>query len=123
MTIIQAINTLDEIRPNNCPQPMKISWLSMLDGRIKSQIIDTHKGGELITFDGYDEKTSLETELLADPAYSLMYVKFLESQINAMEGDISRYASSAESFNSLFSSFEAHYNRTHLPIGRKIKYF
>ena len=44
MTIIEAINRIDAIKPNNYTQQEKTSWLSTLDGVIKKEIIDTHEG-------------------------------------------------------------------------------
>ena len=123
MTIIQAINYLDYIRPNSCPQELKISWLSMLDGKIKSEIIDTHEGGENILFDGYDKDTDISSPLLVQAPYDMIYVKFLEAQIDEYEGEAARYACSYATFNHLFSCFERYYNKTHMPRSRKIKYF
>ena len=42
MTIIEAINKNDLLKPNNFTQMDKIIWLSTLDGIIKKEIIDTH---------------------------------------------------------------------------------
>ena len=48
MTIMEAINRIDAIKPNGYPQLEKIRWLSTLDGNIKANIIDTHEGGEKV---------------------------------------------------------------------------
>lgn len=44
MTIIEAINIIDVLKPNTYSQSDKIGWLSTLDGLIKKKIIDTHEG-------------------------------------------------------------------------------
>ena len=46
MTIIEAINRIDELKPNNYTYLEKIGWLSKLDGAIKKNIIDTHEDGD-----------------------------------------------------------------------------
>ena len=46
MTIIEAINKIDALKPNNYSQGDKIGWLSTLDGIIKKEIIDTHEGAD-----------------------------------------------------------------------------
>lgn len=46
MTIIEAIQKTDELKPNGYTQSQKIEWLSKLDGIIKRGIIDTHEGGD-----------------------------------------------------------------------------
>lgn len=43
MTIIEAINKIDSLKPNAYTQTDKIRWLSLLDGRVKEEVIDTHE--------------------------------------------------------------------------------
>lgn len=51
MTLMEAINHLDAVKPNGYRQSEKISWLSTLDGKIKKEIIDTHEHNvELIEY-------------------------------------------------------------------------
>ena len=61
MTIIEAINRIDELKPNGYQQTDKVEWLSVLDGIIKRQIIDTHEDGDLVPFEGYNDDTPLDT--------------------------------------------------------------
>ena len=44
MTLIEAINRIDNLKQNGYSREEKIGWLSTLDGIIKEQIIDTHEG-------------------------------------------------------------------------------
>ena len=122
MKIIEAINKIDALKPNNYSQEDKIKWLSTLDGIIKNEIIDTHEGGSDIVFNGYDI-SSLETELLVPPPYDEIYIKWLEAQINYNIGEIGKYNNSMSMFNSAYSTYERYYNRTHMPIEKKFKYF
>lgn len=43
MTIIEAINRLDKIKPNGYGQEDKIEWLSEIDGIVKQTVTDTHE--------------------------------------------------------------------------------
>lgn len=43
MTVMEAINRVDAVKPNAYKQQEKIRWLSILDGIIKKEIIDTHE--------------------------------------------------------------------------------
>ena len=61
MTIIEAINRIDNLKPNSYTQQDKVQWLSILDGIIKTEIIDTHQGAEDVIFDGYGVETHIET--------------------------------------------------------------
>ena len=123
MTLIEAITQIDSIKPNSYSQPDKIRWLSNLDWVVKTEIIDTHEGGEDVVFGGYNESTPLETELLLPNSHSDIYTKWLEAQIDYANGEYGKYNNSTEAFNTLYAAFERYYNRTHMPKGTKIKFF
>lgn len=123
MTIIEAINRIDALKPNNYTQDDKIGWLSKLDGIIKADIIDTHEGAENIEFKGYDSNTSPSEKLLVPSPYDEMYIKWLEAQIDYANSEIGKYNNSMAMYNSFFGEFEKYYNRHNMPKGTKFKYF
>ena len=123
MKIIEAIQAVDTLKPNAYSEIEKINWLSKLDGIIKKEIIDTHEGADDITFNGYDENTSLETELLVKAPYDDIYVSWLESRINFANGEYAKYNNSISLFNTAYASYEKFYNRSNMPKGTDIKYF
>ena len=123
MTIIEAINKIDSLKPNNYTQEDKIAWLSTLDGIIKKEIIDTHEGAEEISFKGYDVDTALDTVMLVPPPYDDIYIRWLEAQIDYVNGETKRYANSMIMYNTAYLSFQRYYNRTHMPKGKSIKFF
>lgn len=123
MTIIEAINRIDAINPNNYTQPEKVSWLSTLDGVIKKEIIDTHEGAEAVTFNGYNEETPIDTELLVPAPYDEVYMFWLQSKIAYWNGEMGKYNNSVAMYNTAYSNFERAYNREHKPITKKFKFF
>ena len=123
MTIMDAIFRIGELKPNSYSQSEKIKWLSTLDGIIKTEIIDTHEGGENIEFNGYDENTELGTKLLVSAPYDEMYLFFMESKIDYWNGELGKYNNSINMFNTIYAEYKKHYNRTHMPNGRQFKYF
>lgn len=123
MKIIEAIQAVDTLKPNTYSELEKIQWLSKLDSTIKTEIIDTHDGADDITFNGYDENTSLETELLVKAPYDDIYVSWLESRIDYANGEYAKYNNSTTVFNTAYTSFERYYNKSHMPKGTKIQYF
>ena len=123
MTIMDALYRIDELKPNSYSQPEKIKWLSSLDGVIKSEIIDTHEGGEGITFSGYTEDADLSTVLLVPAPYDDIYLKWLEAQIDYTNGEIAKYNNSLVAYNDAYDIYQKHYNRTHMPKGKKFKFF
>lgn len=123
MTIIEAINKVDVLKPNNYTQIEKVKWLSNLDWIIKTEIIDTHEGGADVSFNGYTEDTPIETELLAHAPYDDLYIKWLESQIDYNNAEYGKYNNSTTAYNTAYSAFERYYNRQHMPIQTKMKFF
>lgn len=122
MTLQEAINRIDDLKPNTYTVADKVRWLSELDGKIKIEIIDTHEGGEGITFEPYTEDNLTENLLVPAP-YDDIYVKYLESQIDYANGEYGRYNNSTAVFNAKMSDFFRQYNREHLPKTRQARYF
>jgi hypothetical protein len=118
MTIIEAITRVDTVKPNTYSQTEKIKWLSELDGIIKAEIIDTHEGGENVAFSGYTAETDLNTKLLVPAPYDEVYVRYLEMQIDYANNEYGKYNNSMVMYNSVYTAFEKHYNRDHMPISR-----
>lgn len=123
MTIIEAINRIDTIKPNSFSQTEKVRWLNTLDGIIKTEIIDTHEGGENIVFNGYNDNTPISTELLIAAPYDDVYLRYLEMQMDYANGEYNKYENSVAMYNTAYSAFANYYNRTHMPIGKTRKYF
>ena len=123
MTIMDALYRIDELKPNSYSQPEKIKWLSSLDGVIKSEIIDTHEGGESVAFSGYSEDADLNTVLLVPAPYDDIYLKWLEAQIDYTNGEIGKYNNSMVAYNDAYDLYWRHYNRTHMPKSKTFKYF
>ena len=78
MTVIEAISTVDSIKPNTYLQEEKVKMLSTLDGIIKNEIIDSYEGGKDITFEGYTKDT-LSTTLLVSAPYDEIYILWLSA--------------------------------------------
>ena len=123
MTIIEAIHTIDALKPNGYTQEDKARWLSTLDHTIKAEVIDTHEGGEAVSFNGYDEKTDLEAELLVPAPYDDVYLRWLEARIDYANGEYRKYNNSITMYNTAYAAYANYYNRTNMPKGKKKKYF
>ncbi len=123
MTISEAIAKVDSLKPNGYSDNDKIGWLSLADGMIKNNIIDTHEGGEDVIFNGYDESTSIDTELIVKAPYDELYLSWLSSKIDFFNGEYARYNNNITRFNDTLTAYKNHYTRTHMPKGKTIKYF
>ena len=123
MTILEAINRIDAIKPNSYGQPDKIRWLSTLDCIIKREIIDTHEGAEGVSFKGYTENTNLTTEMLVPAPYDEIYLRYLETQIDYANGEYGKYNNSMAMYNVAYIAYAKSYNRTHKPLSKNYKSF
>lgn len=122
MTIMEAINTIDNLKHNTYNHNDKVQWLSRLDSMVKRLIIDTHESGKVF-FYGYDEDTDPDTELLVPAPFDEMYLRWLEAQIDYTNGEYSKYNNSIEMFNTAWTEYQNYYNRTHMPRGATMKFF
>ena len=123
MTILEAINQVDALKPNAFLQEDKIRWLNTVENYIKTEIIDTHEGADKVTFKGYDMNSTFDTVLIVPSPYDVLYLRWLEAQIDYANGELGKYNNSITMFNSAYANFRNYYNRKNMPKGTKIKYF
>lgn len=117
MKIIEAISQIDSLKRNTYSQEQKIYWLSQLESMVKRLVIDTHEGGENISFDGFTKDTDVQTVLLMPAPFDMAYIYWLEAQIHYANEDIDMYNSAILMFNTAFNKFKNHYKRTHVSKG------
>lgn len=118
MTIADAISKVDTLIPNTYTPEDKIGWLSALDSRVKTQIIDTHQQSKPVYFYGYNGVMDLETELLAQEPYDEMYLRWLEAQIHYHNSEDERYNNAIILFNNAYEGYKKHYTRNHMPLSQ-----
>lgn len=124
MTIIEAIERTDNLKPNGYTQEEKVKWLSDLDGQIKTEIIDTHEGFEGVSFEGYTDETDVNNTVLLVPSpYDDVYIKWLMAQIDFANGESGKYNNSVTMFNTAMTAYGNYYNRTHMPLNINSRYW
>ena len=123
MTLGEAISRLDELKPNGFSRGQKIFWLSALDATFKKEIIDSHEGGGDMGFAPYDEGSADDTALLVPAPYDEVYLRYLEAQIDYSNGEYDRFNNSNAMYAAAYTAFSRAYNRSHMPIGGRKKYY
>ena len=118
MTIAEVISKVDTLKPNTYSTDEKVGWLSNLDSRVKSQIIDAHEHNESICFYGYDSQIDMETDLLVPAPYDEMYLRWLEAMIDYHNSEDERYNNAIMLFNNAYEGYKKHYTRTHMPLSQ-----
>ena len=115
MTLGEVLAQIDGLKYNPYTTAEKLRWLSDLEGRIRTEIVDTHEGAPETPFVPFTPDTPLDTELLIPAPYDGVYLRHLEARMDYHSGEIDRYNNSSQLFNAVYSGFWRHYNRTHLP--------
>lgn len=136
MTLIQAVNEADNLKPNMYGLPEKIKWLSRLDQRIFEEVLLTHElsdeekepfmveidGKRIFSFCAYNENDQ-DKELIVKEPYDEIYVHWLCAQIDLYNREFTGFNASNAIFESTYLAFRDAFNRTHMPKGRRKNYF
>ena len=119
MTISQAITYADNAMPNNMPHPEKLRHLSVLDGRVRRELIDRCEGGPSKPFCPYEARENFDpnAELTVPAPYDEIYIHYLGAMIAHAEGEPQRYEACKSMFDTLSAAFAADYMRDHKPRG------
>lgn len=116
MTIAEALQLVDTLRPNQFDSGIKKKWLSQLDGMIYEEVFKTHVDNPVEAFDGYDDADE-STELLVPFPYDHnVYINYLQAQIDKENGEFGKYNQTVTIYNGAYRAFTDWYNRTHAPL-------
>lgn len=121
MKIEEVLAQVDELKPNQYDDTIKIDWLSKFDKQIYNQVIATHEGCSIDEFNGYG-LADMAQELLVDDAYAGLYVDYVFSMIDYNNQEYDKYANSAAMFESKFADYVKWYNRTHKPLHKQYRF-
>ena len=120
MTLIEAINQTDRLRPNAFSAEDKIRWLERLDRRIVREILRTHRG-QTASDPAYGS-ADVQRELLAEAPYDEMYIHWLCAQMDYYNSETDSFNASNAMFEALFTRYRSRFNREHLPLGTAKRY-
>lgn len=116
MTVREAIDRLDGLKPNQYTEEDKLRWLSELDMGVFMDVILTHEHeSDLPMFEGYTAE-DYDKKLIVDEPFTEMYTAYLKMKIDEENGETARYNNSAVLFNAYYDNYAKHYNRTHMPL-------
>lgn len=116
MTIQEAIDRVDMIKPNQFSFDQKLAWLSELDGKVFKELILTHENAVDPDYIGYDAETPTDTQLLVPFPYTDVYFFYLCSQIGLGNAEIAKYNNDKQLFNNAYLTYSDYYTRTHMPL-------
>lgn len=120
MTMQEAIDRIDALKPNMFPTERKKAWLSDLDRMVWHEIYLTHEGiAPERSFEGYDQDTDPATEMLVPEPYTDVYHHYMATMMDLANAESDKYAQDRSLFNAAYQTFGDFWRRTHMPIIRR----
>lgn len=119
MTVNELITMVGELKPNQFEDNVLIGWLNMVEGKLMNEVFYMREEDERITalnYSKYDEKTNMDTELLAPDPYTDLYKYYLFSMIDFTNEEMDRYTNSMLMFNNSWQEFVNYWYRTHRTV-------
>lgn len=120
MTIQEAIDRVDELKPNMMSVRLKIEFLTEIEQMIHDEIIlkHAHTAAQEAKPE-YSEDTDLMTELqVPDPYGRDVYTYWLMSRIDDQNQEDGRYNIDRAKFEHAYSTMADWWTREHMPVQR-----
>lgn len=122
MTLYDALDRIDKIKPNAFTKTEKVAWISRLERMLCKEIYETHEG-PVFTFNGYTDETDGQTKLSVPEPYDEIYIHYVSAMIDFHNREIVSYNNDMVMYNQAYTQFWAWYNRTHKPISGRFRFF
>ena len=106
MTVKEALDLVQALRPHAYPAQALLRELSSLDGRIWKEIWQGRQGAAA-DIPKYTEEHMADTALLAEEPYAQMYPTYLMAQIALWDGETERFNQLAMVFNGIYEAYRA----------------
>lgn len=119
MTLQEALDQVDELKPNMMSRKLKIKYLSEIEQLIYDEIVMTHEHtDELEGKPVYNEQTDDGTVLIIPDPYSMVYVYWLMSKIDIQNQEDARYNIDRVHFENAYKTMSDWWTREHMPVQR-----
>ena len=118
MTVNEAIEAADELRPNTIPKQQKLKWLNDLERRIYNEIYLTHEH-EDIPFTDFDSFAD-DTGLFSPPPYDELYILRLCAMTDFYNAEYDRYNNDIKLLDSLYTAFARLWHAHHAPASKQV---
>jgi len=113
MKISDVINWVDEVKPNAFPDPVKVEWLSALDGRIAANVfLLAPLEMEMLP---YVYPRDMDMELLVHPPHDDIYSLWLQAKVDEANGEYKKFHNTSQIFNAHYTDFVRWFADTYNP--------
>ena len=117
MTIQEALDIVDEMKPKMMSRKLKIKYLQEIEQLIHTEILMKHvHAEEQETKPAYSEDSDPGTELIVPDPYSMVYVHWLMAKIDEMNQEDLRYNIDRAKFEQEYMTMQDWWNRTYMPL-------
>ena len=117
MTIQEALEMTDGMRPNMMARPIKLKFLNEIEQQIHGEVIMKHAHSDAeATCATIDTETDPERVLLIPAPYDKVYWRYIICQIDDMNQEMDKYNNDRALFEHEYAEMADWVNRTRLPI-------
>lgn len=117
MTIQEALDLTNEMKPSMMQDWKKIRYLSEIEGLIHTELRLKHEHTEEEeSRPVYDDTTDQGTELIVPEPYDMVYVYWLMTKIDLMNLEYEKYNADRELFDNAYNMLSDWWTRTRMPI-------
>ena len=119
MTIQEALDIVDELKPNMMARKLKVKFLQEIEQKIHAEILMKHahrrdqEAKPEIT-----EESDPGTVLIVPEPYSMVYVYWLMYKIDVLNQEDARLNADYEHFRAEYLTMSDWWNRTFMPLTR-----
>lgn len=117
MTIQDAIEITDEMKPNMMSPRLKCKFLTEIEQLIHDEIVLRHEHPEeQHEKPVYTEDCDMLTELMVPDPYSMVYVYWLMTKLDMQNQEDARYNIDRQHFENAYDTMSDWWTRNHVPI-------
>lgn len=105
MTLYQAINMVDDIKPNAFSDETKTAWLNECEGMVQTEVLLLSPADIIV----YRYDRDHDAELLAKAPHDKIYWMYLAAMVDFGNGEYNKYANTMQLFNAAFAEYQSWY--------------
>lgn len=111
MTLIEAIDQIDRLKPNAYTPEEKTAWINQLEANIQLDVMLLHYD-QIVQ---HDIASMPDSQLLLDSGHAQLYTAWLGAQIDFANGEYDKYQNSMGMYNALWREFVAWFCNVYRP--------
>lgn len=116
MTIQEALDQLDEMKPNMMSRRLKVKYLTEIEQLIYDEIVQKHvQAEEPAGKPVYTEDSDPGTVLIIPDPYSSVYLYWLMTKVDIQNQEDARYNIDRQHFENAYDTMSDWYTREHMP--------